>query len=287
MLQTIQSSALLPSASDVTFYREHGYYISEKILSDAEIDDAIYGSECYYAGERDFSLPPAARTFEGWKPGDGDGLRINDYVSLQNRHLFALVQNPLIGAIAARLTGSPQIRLWHDQLIYKPPGHLGDKTGIGWHTDHAYWQTCTSVEMLTAWIPLHDCDETMGPLVVIDGSHRWPDSRHLKNFHCNDAPRLPTQMLAGVNPVVPVPMNLKKGQVSFHHCLTVHGSMPNLSNRPRLSLSVHLQDADNRCQSATGDPGAPWHRNNVLCRSVGRYPDYTDPDFCPVLWSEH
>ena len=48
--------ALLPTDADVAFYREHGYYMTKKIYTDAEIEAAVSGSERYYAGERD--MPP-------------------------------------------------------------------------------------------------------------------------------------------------------------------------------------------------------------------------------------
>ena len=41
--------------------------------------------------------------FSNWKPGDGDGQRNNEFVSLQKKELFALATYPLLGAIAAKL----------------------------------------------------------------------------------------------------------------------------------------------------------------------------------------
>jgi len=278
---------LLPTDDEVRFYREHGYYISRPIFSDEEIDDAMYGSECFYAGERDFSLHASIKPFEGWTAEDGDVMRINDYVSLQNREISALVRHPLLGAVAARLCGSPVVRLWHDQMIHKPVDKDGTKTGIGWHTDRAYWKTCDSDSMLTAWIPFGDCDESMGPLVVVDGSHAWPGNGELKGFHSSDLESLERKMETGGRQVVKVPMTLKKGQVSFHHCLTLHGSGANRGEGPRRSLSVHLQDGANRYREHRDARGeVVWHRNDMLCRVLNGQPDYADPDICPLLWTD-
>ena len=282
-----EQQRLLPTDDEVRFYQEHGYYISRQIFSDEVIDDAIYGSECFYAGERDFSLHSSIKPFEGWTTEDGDVMRINDYVSLQNREISALVCNPLLGAIAARLCGSAVIRLWHDQMINKPVDKDGAKTGIGWHTDRAYWKTCESDSMLTAWIPFSDCDEPMGTLTFVDGSHTWSGNGELKGFHSNDLESLEKKMTTGGRQVVKVPMNLKKGQVSFHHCLTLHGSDANRSDVPRRSLSVHLQDGANRYREFRDARGeVVWHRNDMLCRIVNGQPDYADPDICPVLWAD-
>ncbi len=284
---TPEQRELLPTDEDVESYRQQGYYISKKLFSEQEIEDAVYGSERFYAGERDFAVPAAVRPFEGWKLGDGDGLRINDYVSIQNRELLPLGLNPLIGAIAARLSGSQSVRLWHDQMIYKPADKTASKTCIGWHTDRAYWRTCTSDNMLTAWIPFQDCNEAMGPLMVVAGSNQWGGNENLREFHTNNPSGLGQMFETGSAEVTIVPFTLELGQVSFHHCLTIHGSGPNRSSVPRHSISVHLQDKSNRYQPYQQQDGKlAWHRNDVLCRIAYGQPDYTDPDFCPVLWEE-
>ncbi|MCI0665067.1 MAG: phytanoyl-CoA dioxygenase family protein [Acidobacteria bacterium] len=278
---------LFPSDEDVRFYREHGYYVSKKIFSHDEIDEARYGSKRYYVGERDFSMHNLIKPFEGWTPKDGEVMRINDYVSLQNREVSDLVRNPLIGAIAGRLSGCPEIRLWHDQMIYKPAGESGKQAGIGWHTDRAYWSTCSSSNMLTAWIPFDDTDESMGTLEFIDGSHTWSGDFIFKGFHSRSLEETEREIGRSGRQITRVFMNLKKGQVSFHHCLTIHGSGPNYNQIPRHSLSVHLQDVTNSYLEYRKENGEPvWHRNDMLCRSVNGKPDYTDPDICPTLWAE-
>ena len=287
MQLTSKQLELLPGDADVDFYRQNGYYITKKLFSEQEIEDAVYGAERYYAGERDFAVPSTVKPFEGWKPGDGDGLRINDYVSMQNRDLWSLVFNPLLGAIAARLSGSRAVRLWHDQMIFKPLDQSGTKTCIGWHTDRAYWRTCTSDNMLTAWMPFQNCDEAMGPLMVVAGSHLWGGNENLRSFHTNDESGLREIFETQGRAVDIVRFTLEVGQVSFHHCLTIHGSGPNRSETPRHSISIHLQDAPNRyCEYRQSDGKLAWHRNDVLCRALSGQPDYADPDFCPVLWEE-
>src|SRR5215467_10605976 len=92
----------LPSEADVAFYREHGWYISKKILSDELLDDALKGSMRHFAGERDHPLPYSTG-FSDWKPEHGETVRNCEYVALQNDQIRRLVQEPIIGAIAARL----------------------------------------------------------------------------------------------------------------------------------------------------------------------------------------
>lgn len=271
---------LLPSDDDVAFYREHGYYKSKKIFTDGEINAAIEGSERYYRGERDTSLPHEVR---GWQPEHGDVLRKNDFASLQNRELAALVHKPLLGAIAARLCGS-SVRLWHDQLLYKPISNPEKAANVGWHTDRAYWKTCTSETMLTAWIPFHDCDEKMGTIMMIDQSLHWSDTTEGLDFFSNDLAGLEKNFKTEGRPIVKVPMNLLKGEVSFHSCLTIHGSGPNLSTQPRRSIAVHMQDQANYYREFHVQDGSlACHGLDSLCQQVDGHPDYADPRMCPPL----
>ncbi len=287
---TPQQRELLPSESDVEFYREHGYYVSQKIFTDAEIEAALSGSERFYALDLDEPPPAiAAKLEEHFRPKcpPGEGLRKNDYASFWNRDLGYLARHPLLGAIAARLAQTPEIRLWHDQLLYKPVDTPDKKSNVGWHTDRGYWKTCTSHNMVTAWIPFHDCTAQMGTITMIDGSLHWPDNTEKLNFFSSDLEGLEREFDSGGRSVVKVPINLEKGQVSFHHCLTIHGSGPNRGTAPRRSIAVHLQDEVNRWQEFRFKQGRlATHANDRLVRQANGVPDYTDPDFCPVLYRD-
>jgi ectoine hydroxylase-related dioxygenase (phytanoyl-CoA dioxygenase family) len=275
--------SVLPSEADVAAYREHGFWLSDVVLRDEMLDAAERGMQRFYAGERD-RPGPASLERDGWRPEHGDGLRKNDYASLRIDELAALVAHPAIGAIAARLSGAPCIRLWHDQLLFKPVDATGRPANVGWHTDHQYWQTCTSLEMLTAWVPFHDVDATSGSITFIVGSHRGRADG--LDFFDQDLNRQETALAAAGRALVKVPAVLKRGQISFHHCRTVHGSGPNHSGKPRRSLAIHLQPSDNRYQRHTLPDGtSARHRNDDLCRRTGYgTPDYTDPALFPVLW---
>lgn len=283
---TPEQLALLPSDEDVAFYREHGYYLSGQILGDEEIEAALVGSERFYAGD---TTDPGMEALERYRPtGEyGDGLRKHDYSSFFRPELGNLARHPLIGAVAARLTGSPSIRLWHDQLLYKPPDRPDRRTNVGWHTDRQYWMSCTSDEMLTAWIPFHDCPPQMGAITFIDGSHRWPDNSRGLDFFSSDLDGMERGFDSGGEPVVKSAMSFRKGQVSFHNCRLIHGSGPNRTGAPRRSIAVHLQDEANRYRRFDrGDGQFARHGNDALCRKVDGMPDYTDPSVFPVLFGE-
>lgn len=279
--------ALLPSPEDVAAYREHGWYIAPKVLSEAVLDRAMQGADRHWAGERDWPLSISGG-FTDWKPGDPDALRIGEIIALQNREIRALAEQPVIGAIAARLAGTNEIRLWESELISKSPAKSAPTAKVGWHTDRAYWMTCTSLDMLTAWIPFTDCPIEMGPLMVADGSHRWTGIEELREFQNSDLAAVEDRIVAGREGIEKVSMALSKGQMSFHNALTLHASDVNRSDRPRVSLALHMQDGANRYRPFHNEKGEPWEVvNDRMCRKgTDGLPDYTDPAVCPVLWTE-
>ncbi len=284
MTLTEGQRALLPTDAEVRAYQERGWYLSAKIFTDAEIDAARAGSERYYDLDLD---DPGVPALEVMRPQSrpGAGLRKNDYASFFNRDLGALVRHPLLGAVAARLAGTPEIRLWHDQLLYKPTDDPDKPANVGWHTDRGYWKTCSSANMLTAWIPFHDCDEAQGTITMIDGSLHWPDNTEGLNFFSSDLEGLEKNFRTGGRPVVKIPIALKKGQISFHNCLTIHGSGPNRSPNPRRSIAIHLQDAANHWQEYHYPDGRlATHDDDRLVRQTDGHPDYSDPDVCPTLY---
>lgn len=267
---TTLDESLLPTPDDIAFYREHGWWISPVILPPEVLDAAEHGMRRYYAGDLD--TPDAT-----WTAPTAEGLRKNDYASLHVNELAQLVAQPLIGATAARLAGAASIRLWHDQLLYKPVDSPGTPANVGWHTDRQYWPSCTSEEMLTAWVGFHDVDEQGGSVGFLDASHRMDVSG--LDFFSQDLAALEARIAGQGHRLDIRPTRMKRGQVSFHHCRTVHGSGPNHGTQPRRSLAVHLQPGDNRFR-----PGTAGHGNDRLVRRIDGVPDYTDPAVCPQVW---
>lgn len=279
---------MLPTEEDVAEFRRRGWYISPKIIPDDLLDRADAGAHRYWEGQVDDG-PPLDEMFIPVGPPPA-GLRKNDFASLRQAALAELVRFPAIGATAARLMGTPEVRLWHDQLLYKPPSAERSPANVGWHTDRSYWKMCSSDNMVTAWVPFHDVTLDHGPLTVVDGSNRWGEEDSDDRLFFEQDLDAGEQRIATTRPgrkIVKVPLVLARGQVSFHHCRTFHGSGPNHTNEPRRSLAIHMQPADNRFSDSRDPDGNPWpHYNNAHCRKVDGVPDYTDPRYCPVLWPQ-
>lgn len=280
---------LLPTEEDVAFYEEHGWFVSKKIVPDEILDEAFLGAQEFYRGDTDATIPYNSG-FSDWKPGDGDAVRNNQHVSYRKQKLRKLLM-PIIGAIAAKLARSRGTRLFEDTLVYKAPAqdNINSIKGgvVGWHTDYSYSSVCTSNKMLSAWIPFHDIDKQRAPLVVIDGSHKWKGNEHMRTFNNQNLKQIEQTFFEAGKNIVEIPMILEKGQVSFHHSLTIHGSYPNQSDQVRLALALYLQDYDNRYRVYINQGKRIHHFLDNMCRKLPNgNPDYTDPEIFPTLWCE-
>lgn len=283
---------LLPSAEDVRTYSERGWYLSEKLLTDAEADALTAASERYYAGQRDRKLPVEPEKWADWKPGDGEIQRNNDYVHYQDDTIAEILRKPIIGAVAARLAQAEAIRIFQATLIYKPPVAEERSNIVAWHFDKYFWPTCTSENMLTAFIPFHDCTEEAGTITMVSGSHRWA-RRHGADRGSGAPEDVAREYLLngdaernGVTDLEKVPVHIPKGHMTFHHCLLYHGSGKNRSTEPRRAISLHLQDETNRYQPHHLSDGRqqPYKHDVLVRRTADGTPDYTDPDFLPQVW---
>ncbi|MEV6600140.1 phytanoyl-CoA dioxygenase family protein [Actinoplanes sp. NPDC051346] len=293
---TAEERALLPSDEDVRFYAAHGWYLSKKLFTDDEVDALTAATDRYYDGERDRTLPVRPTKLAYWEPAKGSVQRHNDYVHYEHSAIGAILRKPLLGAVAARLARAAEIRIFQSTLIYKPPIAGEPSNIVPWHFDKHYWASSSSEDMLTAFIPFHDCDVEMGTITMVDGSHRWSeigaDDTVVRHFAERDRGQL-EEMLAenaahnGAE-IRKIPMVIPKGHLSFHHCRTYHGSGANVSARPRRAISLHLQDGANAWREFPLSDGthATYNHDVLVRRTDDGRPDYADPDYCPIIWRE-
>ena len=283
---------LLPSDEDVRSWSERGWYLSKKLLTDAETDALTEASIKYYAGQRDRLLPMEPDRLDDWLPSHGEVQRKNDYVHYQSDAISEILRKPVIGAVAARLAQASEIRIFQSTLVYKPPISEEATNIVSWHFDRYYWPTCTSENMLTAFIPFHDCTEEFGTINMVSGSHRWAH-RHgtVRPPRTSDDPRRDYVLdrdaeRSGISAPEKVVVSIPKGHMSFHHCMLYHGSGTNSSGRPRRAVTLHLQDETNAYRDYHLSNGLQQsYKHDILVRKTpGGVPDYTDPDYCPLVW---
>ena len=169
---------------------------------------------------------------------------------------LAHARHPVICADVAQLCRTDTLRIWHDQVQYKPPVTGGPG---GWHQDHPAWPILQPADLVSAWVALDDAVVENGCMWMVPGSHRWGNQRGYIKGTSDYLPvhREPDRLPPGAR-VEAVPFEIRRGQVGYHHCLTWHGSRPNRSDRKRRAIAVHYMPAHIRYEPAGSHPMGPF-----------------------------
>ena len=225
------------TAEDIKQFHELGYCVSPVVFDAQQIRQARQAVMRVYSGDLD-----DGRSWPLLKPVVGDsplGVRTTFHSAHVNETIRAMAANKDLVGMAAALLGCEAVRLWQDQAIWKPGtgGVLVDDGNIGFHQDYTYWQDSSTTNMLSANVALQDVNVDNGALRVIPGSHKLGLIDDLGGFFNRNLSEALKRLQADFAVGPDLPLELKAGQVSFHHSLTVHASGPNTSASPRLVLA--------------------------------------------------
>ena len=171
-------------------------------------------------------------------------VRLRNSPHLLLRWMADLIRDPRVLEPVADLLGSDLLVL-RTTLFVKPPRDPGT---VAWHQDLAYWDL-SSDRTVTAWIAFTDSTTANGCVRVLPGSHRGPllDHQLARDQHN----RLLRGQLVDVDPPPEQIANLelRPGQFSLHHGLTLHSSLGNPSDTTRAGLAVRFISPDVRQRS--------------------------------------
>jgi ectoine hydroxylase-related dioxygenase (phytanoyl-CoA dioxygenase family) len=162
----------------------------------------------------------------------------NQYVNVwrDNDVLRELTLDPRLAAAATALAGVP-LRIWHDQLLIKPP-HNGAATEF--HQDAPYWPHGGSRHSLSAWVALVDVPVERGCMTFIPGSHYHQDLRRQDLADRDDMFRAAPDLRWEERLTIP----LRAGDCTFHNAYLAHSATPNLTDDPRIAHVAIYIDAD-------------------------------------------
>lgn len=230
----MDATPLRLSDEQVRQYHEEGFTRLGVILSEAEVKELLAEEERF-------------------RPKWGYGTKENRtlLVSIQLCHRSEPVRRLCTAGrhlpMVVQLMG-PDVCLTHTQFLTKLPDTGDTRSDIPWHQDNGYGRLEPMTD-LTVWLALTDVDERNGCVHVVPGSHRAGLLDH-------DA--------AGVNPLLretdasiaaaAVPVPLRTGEAVAFTGLTVHGSGPNRTQRPRTGFYVRYCEPGVRMLSEGGKP---------------------------------
>lgn len=235
------------------FYRD-GYMRFGKVLEREQVEtlraelDRVTAEEL---GREDYSGLPPEFAFGHDRKGqstENRGTRaIHQFVNMWKvSPLYAEVtRNPTITAAIRELMEAQALRIWHDQIISKPPG---DNAHFQCHHDFYFWPL-DRPSMITCWLALDDATPENGCMHVFPGSHRDPRFQPVgcdlsPDLHLSPAPLgegEPGSLYQEIRTWMPEkasPVRLKAGECMFHHCLNYHMTPHNVTESQRRAFVI-------------------------------------------------
>jgi phytanoyl-CoA hydroxylase len=172
--------------------------------------------------------------------------------------LARLARDPRLAALAAEALGCARVQLLQDSLLYKPAGEGGS---VHWHQDHTYVGFLSPPRVVSLRLALLPEREASGCLRVVDGSHRWGPIGDLSALTATRVDSLLPSLSDAQRDAVAAarPVELAPGDVSIHHCLTLHGSGPNRDAGPRKTVILRMFDAACRLDASRLPAAARGH----------------------------
>ncbi len=254
-------------------FNRDGFVVVPSVLNQSVIEQARSRFEKLFNGEFETGIQPDEWN---WKPDQDDPALTRQLCNAwkSDRTIAAIVLRSDIGAACAKARQWQGARINQDNVIWKPPG----SKALGFHQDDSYQNWIVPAEMMTCWITLDDTHADQSTIEYVRGSHLWPLSQPIKQFHAPDDPLADLRLAAEAanKEIEIVPIEVPAGSAVLHHGRTWHGSRANTGNAPRRSVVAH-------CMSSQ----AEFHSHNtsaVYSRYKQQNSTQMDESFFPVLW---
>jgi len=227
-------------ADQVAAFRRDGAICLRGVLSGQELELLAAGID---ANLRE----PSPRAKVASSRSD-PGFFIEDFCnwSENERYRRFIFDSPL-GAVAAQLTGSREVRLYHDHMLTKEPG---TRQRTPWHQDQPYYNI-DGQQSCSFWIPV-DPVSRASTLEFVAGSHRGPWLMP-RTFLSHEAQWFPPGSLAELPDIesrrAEFPIlgwEIEPGDLVAFHMLALHASGGVEAGRRRRVFSVRTIGDDIR-----------------------------------------
>lgn len=215
-------------AQIVDLYRRNGFVVVERLLDAELIGRARQAIEEVLA-------TPELSTVAELEPSDSSVVRRIWSPTKRHRIFEELAAEPRLLDLIELLIG-PNI-LFHYSKLHMKSAQVGSM--VDWHQDFSYYPH-TNTDLTTAMIYLDDADRENACLYALPGSHTRGLADHYVDGHFrgkvtgHEAPDLSQA----------VPLEAPAGSVVFIHCLLLHYSPANRSNRLRRAYLPAYRAAD-------------------------------------------
>jgi len=224
------------SKDEIASYQKNGYLMVEDAVSPSQLNELRRLTAQFIEASRDVRESNAVYDLDKGHGPDTPRLTRIKIPHKQHPYFWEVLRNSRMTEVLASLLG-PDTAIITSKLNTKAPG---GGAAVEWHQDWAFYPH-TNDDLLAFGLMLEDVDAANGPLMVIPETHRGPILDHGING-----------VFAGaINPDDPlferdkiVTLTGKAGSMTVHHARILHGSAPNVSDRPRYILFYEIAKAD-------------------------------------------
>jgi len=220
----------------VEHYREQGFLFLPGILDGAFVEELRTEAEAALDRMEQHRLVTNHLWQGSWISEDKRENQRMDAIHDMQFHSAAftrmLLHPPLLEAFEALI--GPNVQLHHTKLLAKPAKKGG---GFPMHQDYPYFPH-ERHSMMAVSLYLDDADDENGCIRVVPGSHK------LGPLPCDPAGLYLPPDQYPLEKSVSCPA--KAGDALFFNYLTIHGSAPNTSGRPRRNILIQVRDPQDR-----------------------------------------
>lgn len=227
------------SAIEVSFYKENGYIVLHDFLDRSILERMRRACDELTSKARGVTKADDYYDFEDTHTPEEPRVRRLKKPIFMHPAFYEISRDARLLDAVESLVGPSGVRLSH------PWGKVNIKAAeygspVEWHQDWAAYPH-TNDDLLSVGIPLDDCLEENGPLLMIPGSHKGPAYDH-------NAQGVYTGGMdpeaCGIDFSKAVALTGRAGMVTLHHVRAVHGSALNRSTTPRRLLLIQYAAVD-------------------------------------------
>jgi len=227
-------------------FRKNGHTITRGLLSSQEV--AAYHS---VVTEAALKFNTEKRKIE---ERDTYGKAFLQIMNLwrHDENVKKIVMSKRLAKVAADLLGVKNVRIYHDQALFKEPG--GGPTP--WHQDQFYWPIDTD-KTITMWMPLVDITVDMGMLTFASGSQK---NGSVLDYEISDESEQQfDKYVLQNNFEISRAKTMKAGDATWHTGFTIHNAPGNNSPIMREVFTIIYLAEDARIT----EPKNSWQENDL------------------------
>ena len=214
------------------FFKNNGYYIEKGLFNKSEITvlDKEFNkiiSQLEKSGEN-INANWRSDLTKDIDPKNSKIIHTHNVQSYSSI-MLSMVQNKKLLKIVESFIGQ-DIVLHHTKLFLKPP-YIGSAFPL--HQDWSYFPTEKNT-MIAAVVHISDSTNNMGCIRLI------PESNNLGKIKNSDGHSFIKKLHGKHSLRSATTVEARSGDVLFFHSCTLHGSMPNKSDKPRKTILIQL-----------------------------------------------